>query len=221
MVFCLQDIINPPKNDSYKRPRQAVYRKNDYIHDLRKNYRELGLDLKIVDKIEQEIPEVHVEHNVYKTEKLNIEFSDKINVSLKVVNDKIHIEVNTLFYDLYENYFSKGLVPPLENQIDAYKSIGASEEFINTFINKMKHKKSLENKIDKMIEKVFEKEPKKKIQIPKKKEKEKEDDIVEDNDDEEEEEEEEDDTEEEALIDEDDIDEDEDIQEEEIEIDEE
>ena len=69
MVFCLQDIINPPKNDSYKRPRQAVYRKNDYIHDLRKNYRELGLDLKIVDKIEQEIPEVHVEHNVYKTEK--------------------------------------------------------------------------------------------------------------------------------------------------------
>jgi hypothetical protein len=214
MVFCLQDIIKPPKNPPYKYQRQGVYRKNDYIKDLRKNYTELGLDLKIVDKIEKEIPDVHYTHTLHSAEKLNNKFSDDIIVTLQVVGGEIKINVNTLFNELYEDYFSKGIVPPVDKQVEAYRSVGASDAFIKKFNHNTKQKKLMESKIDAIISKVFEKEPKKKI--PKKKEKiEEVEDIEEDI---EEEEEEEENTEEEALVDEDDIDEDEDV-EEDIEID--
>lgn len=221
MVFCLQDIINASKYPPYKHPRQGVYRKQDYINDLRKNYKELGLDLKIVDKIEKEIPDVHYTHTLKSSEKLNIEFSDTIFFSLKVIDDEIKIQVNSLFYELQEEYFSKGLVPPIDKQVEAYKSIGASQDFIDNFIHKMKQKKLIESKIDKMIDKVFEKDQKKKVPTKKKeKPKEIEEEIEEDNE-EDEDEEDEQHTEEEALVDEDDIDEDENIEEEDIEIDDE
>ena len=219
--FRLEDIIKPPPTEWYSPPGEPVYQKKYYIDDLRRNYRELGLDEKRVDEIDKKIPESSLVFSKTESEKINFDYIDKLVFKLNVVDDEIKVEIDSTMYDMYEEYISKYVVPPLELQIKAFKSVGASDKFIEKMIKKYENKKKIENEIDLMIEKVFEKEQKKKTQ--KKKEKE----IVEEVEEEEandDDEEEDDDigTEEDALVDEDAVDDDDQVQEdEEVELDDE
>jgi hypothetical protein len=219
--FRLEDIIKPPPTQWYSPPRDPVYQKKYYIDDLRRNYRELGLDEKRVDEIDKKIPESSLVYSKTESEKINFDYIDKLVLKLNVVADEIKVEIDSSMYDMYEYYVSKSLVPPLELQIKAFKSVGASDIFIENMIKKYENKKKIENEIDLMIEKVFEKEQKKKAQKKKEKEiiEEVEEEEVNDDDDEED-----DDigTEEDALVDEDAEDDDDQVQEdEEVELDDE
>jgi hypothetical protein len=219
--FRLEDIIKPPPTQWYSPPRDPVYQKKYYIDDLRRNYRELGLDEKRVDEIDKKIPESSLVYSKTESEKINFDYIDKLVLKLNVVADEIKVEIDSSMYDMYEYYVSKSLVPPLELQIKAFKSVGASDIFIENMIKKYENKKKIENEIDLMIEKVFEKEQKKKAQKKKEKEiiEEVEEEEVNDDD-----EEEDDDigTEEDALVDEDAEDDDDQVQEdEEVELDDE
>jgi hypothetical protein len=219
--FRLEDIIKPPPTQSYSMPRDPVYQKKYYIDDLRRNYRELGLDEKRVDEIDKKIPESSLVYSKTESEKINFDYIDKLVLKLNVVADEIKLEIDSSMYDMYEDYVSKFVVPPLELQIKAFKSVGASDIFIENMIKKHENKKKIENEIDLMIEKVFEKEQKKKTQKKKEKEivEEVEEEEVNDDDDEED-----DDigTEEDALVDEDAEDDDDQVQEdEEVELDDE
>ena len=228
--FRLEDIIKPPPTEWYSPPGEPVYQKKYYIDDLRRNYRELGLDEKRVDEIDKKIPESSLVFSKTESEKINFDYIDKLVFKLNVVDDEIKVEIDSTMYDMYEEYISKYVVPPLELQIKAFKSVGASDKFIEKMIKKIENKKKIENEIDLLIEKVFEKDQKKKTQ--KKKEKEiveevEEKEIVEEVEEEEandDDEEEDDDigTEEDALVDEDAVDDDDQVQEdEEVELDDE
>lgn len=204
--FNLQDVIRPKQTVYYTQVKQPVYNKRYYINDLRKNYIECGLDPRRVDAIDKGIPEL-TDTKMYKQkDKDIIQDFEKIFLILKYEGDRVKVELNTRFLELYEKYYSNGKNPPIETKVEAYKSVGYSDEFIeNMIVKSNKIKKDFE-KIEKMIEKIFEKEPTKKI-IRKKKI------IQEDPEEEEEEEEQEEEEPGEILEDEDQEDDDEIVEE--------
>ena len=209
--FRLEDIINPPSTNWYEREYPPVYKKKYYIDDLRKNYREWGLDEKRVDEIDKRIPEYKRNYVSESKETLNIEKLDELKITWSYEGDKVNIKIDTSLYDMYNDYISMGVQPPVDLQVRAYKSAGASDEYIENFMKKIERKKKYATVVDKLIEKVFDKEQKKPIKKKKVIEKEpEEEEIIE------EEEEDEQEEEGEELIDEDAENDEEEIQEEEI-----
>jgi hypothetical protein len=212
--FRLEDIIKPPPTQWYERPYAPVYQKKYYIDDLRRNYRQWGLDEKRVDEIEARIPEFETTHTQTEKEKLNVENFDKLKLILSIEGENIKVKIDSSMYDMYNDYISKAIKPPIELQVKAYKSVGASDEYIEKFLKNIERKKKYASHVDKIIEKVFEKEqkkPQKKKKPIEKEPEEEEEEIVE---------EEEEDHEGEELVDEDDEDDEEEVQEEEIDLDE-
>lgn len=217
--FRLEDIIKPPPTQWYERPYAPVYQKKYYIDDLRRNYRQWGLDEKRVDEIEARILEIETTHTQTEKETLNIGNFDEIKLELSYEDDTVKVNINSSMYDMYNDYISKAIKPPIELQVRAYKSAGASDEYIEKFLKNIERKKKYASRVDKIIEKVFEKvqkkpqKKKKPIEKEIEKEPEEEEEIVE-------EEEEDEDHEGEELVDEDAENDEEEVQEEEIELDE-
>ena len=217
--FRLEDIINPPSTKWYENQREyaPVYKKKYYIDDLRKNYREWGLDEKRVDEIDKSIPEYKRNYVSESKETLNIEKLDELKFIWSYEGDKVNIKIDASLYDMYNDYISMGVQPPVDLQVKAYKSAGASDEYIENFMKKIERKKKYATTVDKLIEKVFDKEQKKPAKKKKVVEKEpEEEEIIEQEEDEEDEQEEEG----EELIDEDAENDEEDVQEEEMVLDE-
>ena len=217
--FRLEDIINPPSTKWYENQREyaPVYKKKYYIDDLRKNYREWGLDEKRVDEIDKIMSEYKRNYVSESKETLNIEKLDELKFIWSYEGDKVNIKIDASLYDMYNDYISKGVQPPVDLQVKAYKSAGASDEYIENFMKKIERKKKYATTVDKLIEKVFDKEQKKPAKKKKVVEKEpEEEEIIEQEEDEEDEQEEEG----EELIDEDAENDEEDVQEEEMVLDE-
>jgi len=209
--FRLEDIINPPSTNGYEREYAPVYKKKYYIDDLRKNYREWGLDEKRVDEIDKRIPEYKRNYVSESKETLNIEKLDELKITWSYEGDKVNIKIDTSLYDMYNDYISMGVQPPVDLQVRAYKSAGASDEYIENFMKKIERKKKYATVVDKLIVKVFDKEQKKPAKKKKVIEKEpEEEEIIE------EEEEDEQEEEGEELVDEDAENDEEEIQEEEM-----
>jgi len=209
--FRLEDIINPPPTQGYERPYTPVYKKKYYIDDLRKNYREWGLDEKRVDEFDKRIPEYKRNYVSESKETLNIEKLDELKITWSYEGDKVNIKIDSSLYDMYNDYISMGVQPPVDLQVRAYKSVGASDEYIENFMKKIERKKKYATVVDKLIEKVFDKEQKKPAKKKKVIEKEpEEEEIIE------EEEEDEQEEEGEELIDEDAENDEEEVQEEEM-----
>jgi len=209
--FRLEDIINPPPTQGYERPYAPVYKKKYYIDDLRKNYREWGLDEKRVDEFDKRIPEYKRNYVSESKETLNIEKLDELKITWSYEGDKVNIKIDASLYDMYNDYISMGVQPPVDLQVRAYKSVGASDEYIENFMKKIERKKKYATVVDKLIERVFDKEQKKPAKKKKVIEKEpEEEEIIE------EEEEDEQEEEGEELIDEDAENDEEEVQEEEM-----
>ena len=125
--FRLEDIINPPPTNLYERPYAPVYKKKYYIDDLRKNYREWGLDEKRVDEIDKIMSEYKRNYVSESKETLNIEKLDELKFIWSYEGDKVNIKIDASLYDMYNDYISKGVQPPVDLQVKAYKSAGASD----------------------------------------------------------------------------------------------
>jgi len=209
--FRLEDIIKPPPTEWYEREYVPVYKKKYYIDDLRKNYREWGLDEKRVDEIDKIMSEYKRNYVSESKETLNIEKLDELKITWSYEGDKVNIKIDTSLYDMYNDYISMGVQPPVDLQVRAYKSAGASDEYIENFMKKIERKKKYATVVDKLIVKVFDKEQKKPAKKKKVIEKEpEEEEIIE------EEEEDEQEEEGEELVDEDAENDEEEIQEEEM-----
>jgi hypothetical protein len=209
--FRLEDIIKPPPTEWYEREYVPVYKKKYYIDDLRKNYREWGLDEKRVDEIDKIMSEYKRNYVFESKETLNIENLDELKITWSYEGDKVNIKIDTSLYDMYNDYISMGVQPPVDLQVRAYKSAGASDEYIENFMKKIERKKKYATVVDKLIVKVFDKEQKKPAKKKKVIEKEpEEEEIIE------EEEEDEQEEEGEELVDEDAENDEEEIQEEEM-----
>lgn len=170
-TFRLEDILPTKKQNPPSYVRYPVYQKKTYIDGLRKNYIDCGLDPSRVDVIDSLIPEVKQRQKKEDTKELPINDYETIRVSFEYMDDGyVKIHVNTSMWDMFETYYKNAKNPPIELKVDAYRSLGYSEEFLQQMVRRDDNNRLRFEKIGAMIEKIFEKEPVKKVKKPKAKE---------------------------------------------------
>src|SRR6056300_1963476 len=175
----LDTIVNPPPTTRYVQKKYPVYQKEVYLALLKRNCKELGLEYK-----EPDIPDYVPPQRSKPPSEPQLTFSDKVYMKVRILKSGIiRVKLDASFANLHEKYYSKQKQPPMKSVIQAYKSLGFSQEFLEKIKTKyskfMEHKK----KVEKMIDEIFNKEPAKK---PKKKKEE----VIEEEEEEEEDEEE-------------------------------
>jgi hypothetical protein len=189
-LFC-QPPIKP-----VERVKQPVYQKDVYLALLKKNYEEYGLEYK-----EPDIPDYNPPVRPEKNKEPELRYADQVYMKVRILKSGIiRVKLDASFYNLYERYYSKNKIPPIKTVIQAYKSMGFSDDFLQKI--KKKHDKNITfmKKVSPKIDAIFNKET---IKKPKKKKVEtvEEDEVPPDEDDEEEEEEEEEDAGEDGEMD--------------------
>jgi len=200
----VSDIINLPKFCEAT-PRSIVYqeRSDEYLRDLEKNYAHHGVPFKAPN-----VTEIVPRHRIHVEPEKHIEYLDQVQVNLSVLkNGKVRVKCVLHGAQLYEKYYAHAKAPPIKALTTAYKNLGYSDAFIQSFVEKHKKRVTFGTKLDKILESIFDKSvhTKKKVAPPQKKKEEPE----------EEEDEEEDGPEEDEAIVADDED-DEEVEEEEI-----
>ena len=182
----VHDILNLQQYCPAK-PKPLVFqeRSEEYLKDLKKNYDYHGIPFKQPDIIE--LPPKH--KVTLETEK-HIEYLDQVQVRLSVLkNGKVRVKTVLHGAQLHEKYYSHGKPPPIKTLTTAYKNLGYSEAFIQSFTEKHKKRVAFGKKVAVILEKIFDKSvnAKKKTAAAKKKEEVKEEEPEEEEDEEEDE----------------------------------
>jgi hypothetical protein len=139
-----------------------VYRKDDYLTLLEKNNREMGIPY-----VKPEIPDYEPPATLQKIPELSVPYLDRVYLKLKIFkNGVIRVKLDASFVTLYEKYYSQCKQPSVKVIIQAYKSMGFSDEFLSGIKKKFEKKVEYQKTVAKIIESVFEKEP---VRKPKKK----------------------------------------------------
>lgn len=185
----LHTILNTSRVEPYKRVVQPVYRKDDYLALLEKNNKEMGIPY-----VKPEIPDYEPPVRPQKTPEPPVPYSDRVYLKLRILKSGIiRVKLDASFATLHEKYYSQCKQPSVKAIVQAYKSMGFSDEFLTGIKKKFEKKAEYQKTVAKIIESVFEKEPVKK---PKKKKEE-----LQEEEEEEEEEEEDDNPEEDEGMD--------------------
>lgn len=171
----LYDIVNPTPVPRYTYTPQPVYRKQDYLRLLAKNRVELGLEPKEMNIpdwnpliVEERKPECHVF------------LVNPVHLQLRILKSGIiRVKLNTAIGDLHDKYYNKQKAPPLKALVQAYKSIGYSNAFLEKIIKSHDKKMKITESFN--MDTAFGKEP------VKKKKKKEEPEVEEEEEDEEEE----------------------------------
>lgn len=150
----LYDIINPKPTESCKQPIRPVFRQDDYIALFNRYQREAGLPEKTFDYLPPETN--YTERTIVKYPRL--EALDQIYLTVNVLkNGKVKVKLNTSMCEMYEKYYKKNKIPPNKTLIKCYKSLGFSNEFIDTIDKKLLEKPKIAKLVAAKIDKVFNK----------------------------------------------------------------
>lgn len=163
----LDKIVIPPSTVHCTHTITPVYQKDAYLTLLKRNCEDLGIEYK-----EPQIPDYLERPEVEQMKEPFIRYSDQVHLKLRILKSGIiRVKLDASFVVLYEKYYNKCEQPPVKSVIQAYKSLGFSEEFLQSI--KTKHTKRIEHgkKVGPAIDNIFNKEKPKK---PKKKEEEEE-----------------------------------------------
>ena len=89
--------------------------------------------------------------------KVPIRTLNPVNVTLKVVGNKVKLKLDLLSYEIHQKYFSKGKKPPLMEYIRALVKSGATEEQLNQVAKSYKKWDSFEyqQKVQDDIQRIF------------------------------------------------------------------
>jgi hypothetical protein len=168
----LHGILNPGPVKVFKFVPGPVYEKKAYLVALEKHYNQCGIPFKypqLPDYVRPVRPERRKEPSLC--------FGDQVYLKMKILKSGIvRIKLDTSIATLYEQYYSKAIRPPSKCIIQAYKSMGFSEQFLDkikrNFVKKVKEQKRIETVIDKLFNKKPVKKVKKKKEIIEEEEKE-------------------------------------------------
>lgn len=150
----VHDIINLPKYYSEK-PRPIVFqeRSEEYIRDLKKNYEYHGVPFK-----QPVIFELQPKYKIAPEPEKHIEYLDQVQVNLSVLkNGKVRVKMVLHGAQLYEKYYSHAKAPPFKTVTAAYKHLGYSDAFIQSFTEKHKKRLVYGKKVEKILEDIFDK----------------------------------------------------------------
>jgi hypothetical protein len=148
------DIINLPKF-CYAKPKPLIAQEKseEYLRDLKKNYKYHGIPFK-----QPNIIELQPRHRVTAESETHIEYLDQVQVNLSVLkNGNVRVKMVLHGAQMYEKYYSHAKAPPLKTLTTAYKNLGYSEAFITAFIEKHKKRVVFGKKVEKILEAIFDK----------------------------------------------------------------
>jgi hypothetical protein len=142
--------------------RAPVYQKDTYLALLKKNYEECGLEYK-----EPDIPDYVERVRPQKLEEPQLKYADWVYMKVRILKSGIvRIKLDSSFAILEEKYYSQCKTPPLKSIIQAYKSMGFSEKFLDHLKKKYERKVTFGKKVGPAIDAIFNKEPAKKKKKP-------------------------------------------------------
>ena len=98
-------------------------------------------------------------------------YGDSVYVKMRILKSGIvRIKIDTSIATLYEKYYSKAIRPPPKSVIQAYKSMGFSEGFLEKIKRNFAKKEKEQKRIEGVIDKLFNKESAKKVKKKKEEE---------------------------------------------------
>jgi hypothetical protein len=162
----LHGLVNQDVTEYFKFQKGPVYNKDIYLRMLKYNYESVGL--KYIEPILPVSIKIKKSQPVKEPE---LSYGDTVYVKMRILKSGVvRIKLDASIATLHEKYYSKGKRPPSKSIIQAYKSMGFSEGFLEkikkNFVNKEKEQKRVENIIDKL----FNKDPVKKVKKKKEEE---------------------------------------------------
>ena len=162
----LHSILTPSDTKYFNCVRGPVYKQDDYLKGLKKNNKEMGIPYK-----DPQLPEYTHVPTVERVKEPELTFVDRVYMKMRILkNGTVRIKLDPSFAILYEKYYSKGKTPPQKNVIQAYKSMGFSNEILEKIKKGFAKNIEQQKRIEKVIDKVFNKEPMKKTKRKKKEE---------------------------------------------------
>ena len=162
----LHSILTRSDTKYFNCVRGPVYKQDDYLKGLKKNNKEMGIPYK-----DPQLPEYTHIPPVERVKEPELTFVDRVYMKMRILkNGTVRIKLDPSFAILYEKYYSKGKTPPQKNVIQAYKSMGFSNEFLEKIKKGFAKNIEQQKRIEKVIDKVFNKEPMKKTKRKKKEE---------------------------------------------------
>lgn len=156
-TFKIQKVIDGikerPKVNKLKR--QPVYRKEDYIVLIKKHYKECGLpEPDWLDEIPDAI--VKTSSSVENTDP-KLFSHDWVSLVLEYdeTQERVNCRLSTALHDLYRDYYSQGVPPPIESLVRAYKDLGFSDEYLMRLIDTHDRRITKMKKYEEGLDKIF------------------------------------------------------------------
>jgi hypothetical protein len=147
----LYNILYGKNDNTIEKKPFYVQNKKDYLESLERNCKEMGIPFK--KPYVEEIPPYEKVDDSIET---HIEYLDQIVVHLNVLKSgKVRVKVLPQMAVLNEKYYSKYKPPPIKSIKSALKSLGYSQEFMESMMVKYKKRNELIEKKWKILEKRF------------------------------------------------------------------
>jgi hypothetical protein len=150
----------------FKFVKEPVYHQDDYLKLLEANYKKMGLPY-----VDPQLPIVQPRIYPEPPKEPELTFGDRVQVNLRVLKSGIvRVKINSAIAELYDKYYKHAKRPPFKMVLQAYKSHGFSNEFLQRIDKNNEKRKREAHRIEKIFTKIFDKEPTKKVKKAKKKE---------------------------------------------------
>jgi hypothetical protein len=155
----LHGLVDPGQTTYFKFHKGPVYNKEIYLRMLKHNYEVTG-----VTYIEPILPESIKFKKIEPLKEPELTYADIVYVNIRILKSGVvRIKLDASIATLHEKYYSKGKRPPSKNIIQAYKSMGFSDRFLEKIKINFSKKEKEQKRIEGVIEKLFNKEPVKKV----------------------------------------------------------
>lgn len=162
----LHGLVNQDVTEYFKFQKGPVYNKDIYLRMLKYNYESVGL--KYIEPILPVSIKIKKSQPVKEPE---LSYGDTVYVKMRILKSGVvRIKLDASIATLHEKYYSKGKRPPSKSIIQAYKSMGFSEGFLEKIKRNFAKKEKEQKRIEGVIDKLFNKESAKKVKKKKEEE---------------------------------------------------
>jgi hypothetical protein len=162
-------ILNPEPPTSVQRKSVPILH-HTYKEDLRRGDTLLGVDSLLTESVLKRVEVIPYVPNVKETKIESTDIVSKVVTDFKIKGGKINVTISCPIENLYAEYYSKGVKPPLKERVLAYSKIGYSDQKLAKMIKFEDEQKKKLAENEKFLETIFGDPAKKKSSAaPKKK----------------------------------------------------
>lgn len=161
----LAECVKKPALTSWSRPPKVpVYRQEDYLRLLRRNYEECGVEFdESKFRVDHDPPEIQ---KFQEPETISHPFG-QLYLDLTYTKTKVKVKINCALYNIHEKYYAVGKTPPVKTLVQTLKTVGYSDDFLKRVIKGYDDNKKFGKKIWKYLDAKLFKEDKKKKKVKK------------------------------------------------------